>query len=358
MPDHPFLEADIREVTPAVIRAHSGGSAPTVIAGGPPCQGFSSAGARLESDERNSLVGYYSNLAVEVRPEVIVFENVEGFLTAGGGRFVTELLDPLIAGGYSVRVEKLNVANSGVPQLRKRVIAIAALGRVPVAIEPTHRADGAPGVWRVGRHLPRTQTLAEALEGMRPGPGDSLNVKKFPNGREMARMKALEPGQIMRDLDPSLQHSSYARRANRRVSDGTPTERRGGAPVGLRRLRGDEPSKAITSAATREFVHPTEDRPLTLREAAHIQTFPDNFDFLGTQQQIATMIGNAIPPRFATALGRALLQTLAGPRGADHPAVVDFNVTRAEAMSPALARVMREVEHRYPWSGERQAALF
>lgn len=358
LPDHPFLEADIRDVSASAIREFAGGKAPTVIGGGPPCQGFSSAGSRKTDDVRNTLVSHYARLAVEVAPEVILFENVEGFLTAGGGAFVTDLLDPLIEGGYSVRLEKLNVANYGVPQLRKRVIAIAARGRTPAAVVPTHSAEGAPGVWRVGVDLPRTQSLFEVLSTVSVAASDPLSMPKVPSERDHARMRALRPGQTMRDLDESLHHTSYARRANRRVSDGTPTERRGGAPVGLRRLHGNEPSKAITSAATREFVHPTEDRALTLREAAQIQTFPADFEFVGSQQEIATMIGNAIPPRFAAALGRAILETLEAPIGEEQGGIVDFSVTRAEAMSPALTEVVKNVQRRYGWIKSQQAALF
>ncbi len=82
----------------------------------------------------------------------------------------------------------------------------------------------------------------------------------------------------MKDLPQELWHPSFARRANRRVADGTPTEKRGGSPSGLKRLIADQPSKAITTGATSEFVHPTEDRNLTIRECARIQSFPDRFN--------------------------------------------------------------------------------
>jgi DNA (cytosine-5)-methyltransferase 1 len=346
-PNIPFIEADIRDVTPTDIKSYCGGSAPDVVAGGPPCQGFSSAGARSESDVRNSLVGHYANLAVELESNVIVFENVEGFLTAGGGAFVTDLLDPLIEAGYSVRLEKLNVAHFGVPQLRKRVIVIAAKGRTPAQLEPSHSASGAPGVWRRAIGLPYTRTVGDALAYPTADSTDKLAAPREPSELERKRIEALKPGQTMRDLDPSLHHASYARRANRRVADGVPTERRGGAPAGLRRLVANEPSKAITSAAVREFVHPTEDRMLTLREAAILQTFPVDFEFSGTRSEIATMIGNAIPAAFAAALGSAVLETLERPQGDVRGELVDFVVTHAEAMSPALAKTVKFVNERY-----------
>lgn len=342
----PFLEADIRDVSARDLSRFCGGK-PDVVAGGPPCQGFSSAGARASGDERNTLVGHYAKLAVELEPQAIVFENVEGFLTAGRGAFVTDLLDPLIGAGYSVRLEKLNVANFGVPQLRKRVIGIAARGRIPEDLKPTHSASGAPGVWRRGTGLPYTRTVAEALASFTPAVADPLAEPKKPSAVDQARIDALEQGQTMRDLAPELQHSSYNRRANRRVADGTPTERRGGAPAGLRRLVANEPSKAVTSAAVREFVHPFEPRMITLREAAVLQTFSPTFNFLGNRSEIAAMIGNAIPPLFAEALGRAVLSTLAQPEAAHEGRLTEFIVTHAEAMSPALARIVGLVRDRY-----------
>lgn len=346
-PNTPFLEADIRDVSPADIKSCCGGTAPDVVAGGPPCQGFSSAGARSEGDVRNTLVGHYANLAVELEPNVIVFENVEGFLTAGGGAFVTDLLDPLIGADYSVRLEKLNVAHFGVPQLRKRVIAIATKGRTPARLEPSHSASGAPGVWRRGIGLPYTSTVADALSYTITDPADALSRIREPSDLERKRIEALKPGQTMRDLDPALHHASYARRANRRVADGMPTEKRGGAPAGLRRLIGNEPSKAITSAATREFVHPTENRMITLREASILQTFPADFQYVGSRSEIATMVGNAIPPAFAAALGSAVLETLEQPKREVRGELTDFIVTHAEAMSPALARTVGLVNQRY-----------
>lgn len=355
-PETPFIEADIRDVTAADLNRYCDGR-PDVVAGGPPCQGFSSAGARSKGDARNTLVGHYARLAVELNPQAIVFENVEGFLTAGGGAFVFDLLDPLIEAGFTIRLEKLNVAHFGVPQLRKRVICIATRGKSPAPLEPTHSASGAPGVWRRGLGLPYTRSVNDALKGIPPNAVDELARVRTPSTTDLQRIMALRQGQTMRDLDEDLQHPSYSRRANRRVADGTPTERRGGAPAGLRRLVSDEPSKAITSAAVREFVHPHEDRMLTLREAAVLQTFPHDFQFVGNRSDIATMIGNAIPPRFAQALGASLLSTLEQPEGPHDGHIEHFVVTHAEAMSPALAKTVALVQARYP-NASANLALF
>lgn len=352
--NHVFVQTDARDLTAASLKVSSGlGTEPLILVGGPPCQGFSSAGARRAGDHRNSLVAVFAKLAAALGPEVVVFENVEGFLTADAGNFVLDLLDPLIESGYQIQVRKVNVANFGVPQLRKRVICIAALGRAPADLVPTHRAFGAPGVWRVGRSLPPTRTLADALDTLPRATAElrdapTQHVAIMPNSIDELRITALKPGQTMRDLPPELWHQSYSRRANRRVSDGTPTERRGGAPAGLRRLVADEPSKAITSASPREFIHPSEDRPLTIRECARIQTFPDSFEFVGSRSDCATMIGNAVPPAFARSIARAVIETMARSKNnTTEGRLLKFDPTAAEGVSPALQEVIERVHSRY-----------
>ena len=159
----------------------------------------------------------------------------------------------------------------------------------------------------------------------------------------------------MKDLPEELWHPTFRRRAFRRVMDGTPSERRGGAPAGLRRLRGDQPSKAITSGAATAFVHPVEPRLLTLRECARLQTFPDDFRFAGTQAERALLIGNAVPPLLGEVQGRHLKRALRGSGAFKMPAspgLKSFVVTPGMAMSPALRRSTSAVEARYLATGQ------
>lgn len=143
----------------------------------------------------------------------------------------------------------------------------------------------------------------------------------------------------MKDLPEYLQHDSFKKRANRRVCDGIPTEKRGGAPSGLKRLIYDEPSLTITSAAPSEFVHPVQNRTLTIRECARIQTFPDDFTFCGTESQKILQIGNAIPPAFAKLIAEQIIYCDgACKKYAKPPCLVEYEVTKASAMSPALVR--------------------
>ncbi len=330
----------------------------TVIAGGPPCQGFSSAGMRRAGDRRNTLVTVFAKIVARQRPLAFVFENVEGFLTGEDGGRVLDLLGPLVAVGYQIHLRKVNVANYGVPQHRKRVIAIGGLGWEPTFPAPSHAAFGAPGAALLTGSLPRSPTVESVLAGL---PEASEMAPGSPPGHfaarlrddDLTRVRSLQPGQTMRDLPPELWHASFERRAYRRVMDGTPTERRGGAPSGIRRLHADQPSKAITSFARNEFVHPTEDRFLTLRECARIQTFPDDFVFAGSAADQALLIGNAVPPAFAAQIGRQLAEQLrAGVEQRDGAGcLLSFVPTMSSGMSPALRRTTEAVQQMFSLGG-------
>jgi len=325
-----------------------------VIIGGPPCQGFSSAGLRRPDDRRNTLVRTFARIIAANRPRAFVFENVEGFLTCAEGKRILDLLEPVVEAGYRVHLRKINAANYGVPQHRKRVVAIGGLGFDPSFPEPTHRAFGAPGASKVYRHLPPCPTFFDATCDL---PAPTAEPPGTPQGHfaravsheDAARIHLLKPGQRMKDLPESLWHSTYKKRAFRRVMDGTPTERRGGAPAGLRRLEGNAPSKTVTSAAISEFVHPVENRFLTLRECARLQTFPDWFVFAGKPTQVALQIGNAVPPVLAHAIASTLRQDLVvvRPLASSAGALLSFVVTLSTGMSPALAVATERVKERF-----------
>ena len=321
-----------------------------LIVGGPPCQGFSSAGLRQQSDTRNSYVRAFAAIIAERRPKAFIFENVEGFLTAGNGTYVRDLLAPTIAAGYSIHLRKVNAANFGVPQHRKRVIAVGGLGFDPGFPEFTHRAFGAPGAGLARVGCKPARTVGESIMDL---PSAATEAPGVPTGHwfrplagdDLIRARLLGPGQTMRDLPEELWHRSYRRRALRRVMDGTPTEKRGGPPAGVRRLRADEPSKAITGGSLHDFLHPSEDRALTLREAARLQTFPDEFDFVGTQAERIQMVGNSVPPCMAEVVGRVLLGRL--PERRRRPTgcgeLITFVPTLSAGMSPSLEAASRLV---------------
>jgi DNA (cytosine-5)-methyltransferase 1 len=165
------------------------------------------------------------------------------------------------------------------------------------------------------------------------------------DSKDEERYALLKPGQTMKDLPEEYWHDSFKRRAFRRVMDGTPSEKRGGAPSGIKRLHGDLQSLTITGAAPREFIHPHEHRPLTIRECARIQTFPDKYKFHGNAASVTQQIGNAVPPLAACVIAKHL-QVLDGAFGSDlqslshsiEPRLLGFVLTEASGMSDALQK--------------------
>lgn len=359
-PETPCEQADVRHLTAQDLLKKSGLAEGEldILLGGPPCQGFSSAGGKVGNDPRNSLVTHYVRLLHDLRPRWFVMENVEGLLTNGGGLHVRDAVQALLGAGYSVNLEKLYAQGYGIPQRRKRVFIVGnRLGHDFLFPEPHTGFSGT--IFRKG-----DVTFATAVGDLPPASEDPTGPLQFaqPPSNELQaylragaasvtehfvlplsevqseRVRSLRPGQTMKDLPEHLQHESFRRRAFRRVMDGTPVEKRGGAPSGLKRLFLDEPSLTITSAATREFIHPTEHRLLTLRECARLQTFPDTFHFAGSTGSKIQQIANAIPPLLARTVAEHIALSYGfSPHYNGAPTrPLRFLLTRSGGMSPAL----------------------
>ena len=365
------LRADIGAMADLIVRdvhARTRGRDVFAVIGGPPCQGFSTAGARNHEDPRNRLVFSYLDIVSRLRPSWFLFENVEGILTSGGGDAVVGLAEKFTELGYSFRVEKVNFARWGVPQARKRVLIVGNRHGIDRPLpEATHAFDGKKhrGVWGES-----STTLGDAIAGLPPTPARSHRdpvayitnnpvsdydrmMRTAPPGprahavvgfeRDADRIRLLKPGQSLRDLPEEMWPESFRSRAYRRVADGMPTEKRGGAPAGIRRLDSNHASLTITSFSPRELIHPDLDRPLSLRECARLQSFPDDHDFQGGFQAVATQIGNAFPPMAATVLAR-WIQVAHDAAGSDvggngksvPPGLASYFLTDATGMSPAL----------------------
>jgi DNA (cytosine-5)-methyltransferase 1 len=338
------------------------------VIGGPPCQGFSSASKNV-LDPRNQLIFNYFAVVEYLKPLWFIFENVEGILTSNNGKSIVELVDKFIKLGYSLRLEKVNLAAYGLPQSRKRVIIIGNRIGTPFSLpSETHS-------FNAGKHnkllplFPQSPSLESAISGL-PNAVDSecfleytndkaindydkmmrnLNITggvmhhfSTPSESDLSRYKLLKPGQTMKDLPQYLWHPSYQKRAYRRVLDGTPTEKRGGAPAVMKRLYSDYCSPTITSVSSRELIHPFLDRPLTLRECARLQSFPDYYNFYGSISSIATQVGNAFPPLVAKIFAQDLIE-IEGKSGSGNfnskehiPQLIGFRLTDSTGMSPAL----------------------
>jgi DNA (cytosine-5)-methyltransferase 1 len=127
--------------------------------------------------------------------------------------------------------------------------------------------------------------------------------------------------------------------------DGMPTEKRGGAPNGLKRLLSDQPSLTITSASPNEFIHPWQNRLLTLRECARIQSFPDWYEFQGSWSEIASQIGNAIPPLFMNLLASHIKKIATWQRRPNSQGRwLGIDATKSSGKSPKLAKMLAQLE--------------
>ena len=361
------IGADPADVVRAV-DARRGTKKVFAVIGGPPCQGFSTAGARDHSDPRNRLVFSYLDIVSRLQPSWFLFENVEGILTSGGGDAIMGLAEQFGGLGYSFRVEKINFAKWGVPQARKRVLIVGNRHGIDFAL-PTasHYFDGKKHRGLLGL---KSSTLGDAIAGLPSMPVAShlepvlyatplpindydARMRTAPPGprahavvgfeRDAERIRLLKPGQSLRDLPEEFWPESFRSRAFRRVADGMPTEKRGGAPAGIRRLCADHASLTITSFSPRELIHPDLDRPLSLRECARLQSFRDCHDFKGSFQAVATQIGNAFPPIAADVLAQWMQITHGAAGGTTEycgmsvpPGLFGYHLTEASAMSPAL----------------------
>ena len=366
-PCHPL---DLGTIAPSYLKDQLGGRSPFIIIGGPPCQGFSTAGPRNAADPRNRLIFNYLAIVRTLAPRWFIFENVEGLLTSGGGQDIARLVREFIDLGYVIRLQKVSLAAYGVPQTRKRVLIIGNRIGIDFEFPPeSHSYDS--GKAKKLSDLPFAPTLDAALAGlpaatfekaavipypcqnpvnkfdalMREGNTSGGVTQHFqnPDSGMKLQIELLKSGQTMRHLPSEYWHDSFRRRANRRVSDGTPTEKRGGAPSGIKRLHGDLQSLTITGAASREFIHPHEHRPLTIRECARIQTFPDHYQWAGNSASVIQQIGNAVPPLAAQALAHHILKVdgqfgsgLQHCPASTKPKLLGFVLTEATGMSPAL----------------------
>jgi DNA (cytosine-5)-methyltransferase 1 len=302
---------------------------PDVIIGGPPCQGFSSIRpfrTLTEADPRNSLPEYFMLALRELKPQWFVFENVVGMLTHQSSRtFFYELLRAFEGLGYKTDWRVINAAAFGLPQNRERVIVVGnSRGRAFQWPAPTHRVTYRS---MAGSHaqqlLPepsRTARLSRAVTVM-DAIGDLPILQSGEKAVEYAKAKRLNAyqrrmrnGASQLTLHESTAHSdkmlAIIRAAGRNRSALPQGMTTSGFSSCYSRLVADEPSTTITvnfvHPSSNRCIHPHQDRALTPREGARIQSFPDTFEFTGTRAQIVKQIGNAVPPLLGEVLAEAI----------------------------------------------------
>jgi len=298
---HPVLDTDVALLTADGIMRHCGTERVDAVVGGPPCQGFSVQRIGPDSDIRNNLVLEFARLVRELDASMFLMENVPGLVGKRGQRLVSAFEAQLTDAGYEVEARIVNAAEYGVPQSRRRVFYYGwKHGREPFRFPPPGCGNGRfRTVWDAIGDLPSPPADHSPL------PGDPLHRRTRLAPINQERIRLIPPGGGMEDLPAELRVNCH---------------KKGAAEIGHRyvygRLAPDRPAATITArfdSFTRgRFGHPYEHRNITLREGARLQTFPDDFRFAGTQEEIAALIGNAVPPLLAERIAVAMYVYLTG----------------------------------------------
>ncbi len=299
-PKLPFICKDIRELKTEEILELTKNKKPDIIFGGPPCQGFSTIGAKMSSDPRNVLFDHYARIVGDLKPKYFLFENVKSLTTMYGGQFKDNIIRKFSKIGYTCYETILNSADFGVPQFRERVFIFGTLSDAPFMFpNPTH-GNGLKDYETVGQHI---MDLVNTKH-------ESINGHSILNHSEtvISRYKLIPEGG---KLPPPEQLPIEIRRKNFGNT--------------YKRLDRKAPSLTMVPGNNAFPIHPVEHRSLTPREAARLQTFPDSHKFIGDRRRQCILVGNAVPPLLAENIGKAIMEHHQGNiklEQADKPSVV------------------------------------
>lgn len=290
-----------------------------IIFGGPPCQGFSMAGNRIRSDisflddERNYLFKEFIRMVKFLKPKVFIIENVPGILNYNNGTIKDEIHDTFDKLGYVVDSKILCAADYGVPQLRNRAIFIG--NRIGINSEdlfpaPSHSLEDYVTIRDAISDLPIIEsgggsetaiyptdvTITKYQQNLRSDSGIVYNhISSRHKPETLNILSMIKEGQTMKDL-PAIYHTKS-------VHSGA-----------YGRMVFDKPAYTLTTRINTPSVgritHPRQNRTITPREAARIQSFPDDYRFIGDITSIGMQIGNAVPPILAKKIGEQILKYL------------------------------------------------
>lgn len=289
-----------------------------IIIGGPPCQAYSTIGKRLIGDPRGKLFQEYYRILKEFNPKFFIFENVKGILSMQGGELLKIIILLFKSLGYGVKYKLLNAADFGAPQIRERVIIVGSkLENCFCYPEPTH-CDISGGKNLFAGYLKPYLTLGEAIGDLpfiKSGE-TSFEYATIPQNdfQKMARINA--PEKLM-DHNAPANNQKLVKIMELLPDGGTPRD----LPEELRPVSGfqntycrlwwDRPATTITrnlsTPSSSRCIHPKAPRPLTTREGARLQCFPDSYQFYGSRSDRNLQIGNAVPTVLSKALAGAVL---------------------------------------------------
>jgi len=289
-----------------------------IIVGGPPCQAYSTVGKRLIDDPRGKLFQEYYRVLTEFRPKLFLFENVRGLLSMQNGELLETIIALFKSLGYEVQFKLLNAADYGAPQIRERVIIIGSkLNSTFEYPKPTHyNPEDKTDLFQMD--LKPYLTLEDAIS-------DLPFIKSGQESFEYASEAKNAFQKLMRKNAPSKLMDHNAPNNNEKLVRMMELLPDGGSPEDLPdhlkptsgfkntycRLWWKRPSTTITRnlscPSSSRCIHPIAPRPLTTREGARIQCFPDDYMFHGSRADRNLQIGNAVPTFLSTALSKSIL---------------------------------------------------
>lgn len=324
MLNHPAVKVFVDDISRLVQTDIFSQGETDIIIGGPPCQGFSMAGARIREgftdDPRNYLFKQYFKVVKKVKPQSFVMENVKGIMTMQRGEIFSDILkifsdtNALDGIGYNVQYKVIKAIDFGVPQKRERLVIIGVrkkdfnLDDMIALTKAEIRAQYPAYFDRV--------TVRDAI-GNLPKVTDSGEIKNPKPQTDYQRYFSSNAATLTNHSKTN--HSDLAVNRMSRVANGANftslKEKINSVHSGsYGRLCWDEPAATITTRfdtpAGGRFTHPDEDRTLSPREAARLQSFPDDFIFYGNKTSVCKQIGNAVPPKVAYFLARLVKNIL------------------------------------------------
>lgn len=293
-----FYTRDVSKILSSEIADHFTGNAPSVLAGCAPCQPFSTYKHRYAEDPQWSLVNKFSELAAEVLPDYVTMENVPALLKYKDGAVFRKFCATLESAGYSVQHMIAQCERFGVPQKRRRLVVLAARNR---RLPPL--PNGGNGYTSVREAIASLPPIA-AGEAYKH---DILHVSSSLSEINLRRIRQSKPGGTWRDWPESLRADCHKRSTGKTY------------PGVYARMEWDKPAPTMTTQCygygNGRFGHPDQDRAISLREAAILQSFPADYQFLPpgenvSMKEVGRWIGNAVPVGLARAIGRHIIQDI------------------------------------------------
>ncbi len=305
------IVADIEQLSSAEIRDLCGGFVDLVV-GGPPCQGFSLSGFRNEDDKRNRLYKSFVRIVRDLTPRGFLLENVPGLVSLFGGKVRDSIVMEFSGLGYHVGYRILRASDYGVPQHRRRVFFVGLRDGVFVYPNPTHFENPTGGQ----KKMVSCRDALDDLPGLSSPEflGEEVQSYRSAPGNEFQRLMRKSSDVVLNHV--AARHSDFVRKTIALVPAG---KNYTSLPSGLRASRNfhvawtrfpeDAPAPTIDTGHRHHF-HYRECRVPTVRECARLQSFPDNFRFMGNKTQQFRQVGNAVPPLMAMAIGLSLKEAL------------------------------------------------